>query len=398
MADATVIRSGPTWPILPASMAATGRASVAASLRSRAAVSWYVGAGISLLWLATLVEDVVGASRGPASAAIGVALVVVYGLAFLVAGPTVWALPVRGRLLVVAGLWAYTFVFTPWVGWAIGGTWTYVGVLIGVCVLDWRLTWKLVFGLGALAVVTGYLAYGPVQDIFFAPAITVSISAMMAAFARNLASMNQLRAAQAELERMAVEQERGRVARDIHDILGHSLTVITVKAELARKLVEVDAERAGREIGEVEDLARGALADVRATVAGFRGVSVSGELAGARTALEAADIVADLPVSTEQVPAGFRELAGWVVREGVTNVIRHASARTCRVRLDAHGIEVADDGVGPSAGAEGAGGAAFDTANASNGLRGLRERVESAGARLSIGRSDLGGFSLRVAW
>ncbi|UOE44722.1 sensor histidine kinase [Agromyces larvae] len=401
MTETTVIRGGPTWPILPASMAATGRSSIRASLRSRAAISWYVGAGFSLLWLATLVEDVVAASNGPASEAIGIAVVAVYGLAFLVAAPIIWALPARGRLLVVAGLWAYTFVFTPWVGWGIGGTWTYVGVLIGVCVLDWRLTWKLVFGLGALAVGTGYLAYGPVQDIFFAPAITVSISAMMAAFARNVASMNQLRAAQAELERMAVEQERGRVARDIHDILGHSLTVITVKAELAGRLVTVDADRATREIGEVEELARGALADVRATVAGFRGVSVSGELAGARTALEAADVRADLPVSTEQVPAEYRELAGWVVREGVTNVIRHANAQTCRVRLDARGIEVADDGVGPSAGASGptdSAAAAFDPASASNGLRGLRERAEADGARLSVGRSDLGGFSLRVAW
>ena len=158
---------------------------------------------------------------------------------------------------------------------------------------------------------------------------------MMAAFARTTAAMNQLRATQAQLEELAVERERGRVARDIHDILGHSLTVITVKSELAGRLVEADPARAKAEIAEVEALARGALADVRATVAGVRGVTVSGELAAARSALAAAGIAAELPSSTDTVPAERRELAGWVVREGVTNVLRHSAASVCRITLGA---------------------------------------------------------------
>jgi two-component system, NarL family, sensor histidine kinase DesK len=208
----------------------------------------------------------------------------------------------------------------------------------------------------------------------------------MAAFARTTATIAQLRDTQAELELLAVERERNRMGRDLHDILGHSLTVITVKAELAGRLVDADPERARAEIGEVEGLARGALADVRATVAGFRGVNVSGELAAARSALTAAGIVADLPSSTDTVAADCRELAGWVIREGVTNVVRHSGASTCRISFRGREVEVADDGVGPSA-----------SATTSTGLSGLRERVEAVGGRMSVGRSDLGGFSLRVA-
>ena len=103
----------------------------------------------------------------------------------------------------------------------------------------------------------------------------------------------ELAQAQRTIAELAVKAERSRFARDLHDILGHSLTVLTVKAELAGRLVALDPERAEREIGEVEALARQALADVRAAVAGYREVSLPGELASARAALEAAGIVAD---------------------------------------------------------------------------------------------------------
>lgn len=114
-------------------------------------------------------------------------------------------------------------------------------------------------------------------------------------------------------------------------------------------------------------------------------MSVTGELAGARAALSAAGIEADLPGSVEAVPADSRELAGWVVREGVTNVLRHARATRCRIRVDERSVTVDDDGVGI--------GAAGDSGT---GLAGLRGRVELAGGRMSVGQSDLGGFSLRV--
>ncbi|MFE5408245.1 sensor histidine kinase [Microbacterium sp. NPDC056569] len=360
------------------------RGSLPRALWSRATAGWYVGAGFALVWLVSLAQQVIARSPSTASAIVGVTLVVVFAVAFLVSAPIAWTLRTRGRLAVCAGLFALSFALFPWLGWDIAPTWAYVGVTFGMCAFPWRWTWPPILGLGLLALVTDGLTGGWDENVIWVPAVIVSISLVMASIARTTATTSELRHTQRQLEALAVERERGRVARDIHDILGHSLTVVTVKAELAGRLVDVDPQRAKAEIAEVESLARGALADVRATVAAVRTVNVSGELAAARAALEAAGIAAELPSSTDAVPPGGRELAGWVVREGVTNVVRHSGATRCRVTLGSE-VEIADDGVGPSGRSTG-----------STGLSGLRERVEAAGGRLTVGRSDLGGFSLRV--
>jgi two-component system sensor histidine kinase DesK len=201
----------------------------------------------------------------------------------------------------------------------------------------------------------------------------------------------ELARAREQLVELAVAQERARLARDVHDILGHSLTVITVKTELAGRLLEAldpdpRLDRVRAEVSDVEALARAALADVRATAAGTRTVSLPGELAAARQALEAAGIVADLPLATEEVPAVSRELFAWVVREGVTNVVRHSGASRCAVRLTSTSIEVADDGRGPGP----------SDGSSGSGLAGLCARVTAAGGRLEAGASAEGGFLLRV--
>ena len=368
---------------LEATIRATGP--LPRALWSRTTAGWYVGAGFALVWLVSLTQEVIAQSPSTAAATIGVTLVVVFAIAFLISAPLAWTLAHRGRLAVCAVLFALSFSLFPWLGWDIAPTWAYVGVTFGMCVFPWRWTWPTILGLGVLALVTDGVTGGWDENVLWVPAVIVSISLVMASIARTTAAMSQLRHAQKQLEALAVERERGRVARDIHDILGHSLTVVTVKAELAGRLVDIDPQRARAEIAEIESLARGALADVRATVAGVRTVNVSGELAAARAALEAAGIAAELPSSTDAVPPGRRELAGWIVREGVTNVVRHSGASVCRVTLGTHEVEIADDGVGPS-----------DSADGSTGLSGLRERVEAAGGRLAVGRSDLGGFRLRV--
>jgi two-component system, NarL family, sensor histidine kinase DesK len=205
----------------------------------------------------------------------------------------------------------------------------------------------------------------------------------------------ELAQAQARLAELAVQNERSRFARDLHDILGHSLTVLTVKAELAGRLVALDPERAEREIAEVEQLARQAMADVRAAVSGYREASLPGELASARAALYAAGITADLPTAADAVPPERRELLAWTIREGVTNAVRHSAARHVWVRLDADGVEVADDGRGP-AGDPGAVGVRGDQHG--HGLAGLRERAAAVGAAVTVSRREGGGFVLRVGW
>jgi two-component system sensor histidine kinase DesK len=353
-------------------------------LWSQTARRWYLGGGISLIWLLSAATDIVHAAGSAASAALGIVLLCVYALAFLVAAPINWTLTRRRRIPVIAAVFVLSFALWPWLAWGLCGIWTYVGVLIAAAILPWRVTWPSILGLSLLALLFEVIDSGWNANVLWVPAIIASISLMMAAFMRSIQSVNQMRLAQREVERLAAERERGRVARDIHDILGHSLTVITVKSELAGRLVDADPARAKAEMAEVESLARGALADVRATVTGFRGVSVSGELAAARAALAAADIALDAPATTDAVAPQYRELAGWVVREGVTNVVRHAKARRCRIRLEPGRVSVEDDGMGPGASASG------------TGLTGLRERVDAAGGILSVGRSELGGFRLEV--
>ncbi|MDG4805558.1 histidine kinase [Micromonospora sp. WMMD1120] len=219
----------------------------------------------------------------------------------------------------------------------------------------------------------------------------IVFAVLLASFAMfgvaQLAQRNsELRAAQQEIGRLAVAEERARAARDLHDILGHSLTVVAIKAELAGRLIAVDTDRAAAEIAEVEALARSALADVRQTVGAYREVSLGAELAGARSALAAAGIAADLPAEVPELPPEWDRLFGWAVREGVTNVVRHSGARCCVIRVRPDRVEVGDDGRGPSS-PDGGG----------YGLAGLRERARRLDAVVTVGRRPEGdGFLLRV--
>ncbi|MGC0141998.1 sensor histidine kinase [Pseudactinotalea sp. Z1732] len=175
--------------------------------------------------------------------------------------------------------------------------------------------------------------------------------------------------------------ERDRVARDVHDVLGHSLTVITVKAELAERLIEVNPEQAQHELTQIQALTREALAEVRATVAGLRVARLDDELERAGAALSGAGISAELPTDTSAVDPRHRIVLAWVLRELVTNVVRHSAATRCQVLLGGSWIRVTDDGVGVPEGATG------------HGLRGVAERIGCG--TLSI-RTGAGGRGTEV--
>jgi two-component system sensor histidine kinase DesK len=262
------------------------------------------------------------------------------------------------------------------------GTFVYVAV-VAVGLLPMRLALGFAAFVAALATVLTLTVSGwsrdPASLLFSIGLATVAT----AAFVRLLRRNAELALAREDLARLAVEQERARFARDLHDLLGHSLTVITVKAELAGKLMNRDPGKAAAEVADIERLAREALADVRSTVAGYREVTLAVELSSARSALDAAGIEAELPGALDEVPGERRELFGWVVREGVTNVVRHSRAQRVRVAVSPTSVEVVDDGSGCPG-----------TVVGGHGLDGLRERLAAVGGRLEAGPVDSGGFRL----
>lgn len=195
----------------------------------------------------------------------------------------------------------------------------------------------------------------------------------------------RLRLAQEEIERLATVAERERIARDLHDLLGHTLSVIVLKAELASRLMERDPKRAAVEVDEVERISRTALAEVRAAVSGYRGLRLATELEGARRTLEAAGIAVETDVDGVELPDARDEVLALAVREAITNVIRHADARTVHIELrnrrDGVRLTVTDDGRGGDA-PEG------------SGLRGMRERLAAFGGRLE--RDGASGTRLQI--
>ncbi len=206
-----------------------------------------------------------------------------------------------------------------------------------------------------------------------------------------------LQAARLELADLAVAEERTRIARDLHDTLGHSLSLIALKSELARRVLPDDPERAATEIGDVERVAREALSSVRDTVSGYRQPTLAMELAGARVALSAAGIDGEVEPAPDDLPRDVDAVLGWAVREGVTNVLRHSDAGRARIRVIVGGgvraVEVEDDGSGGGR-VEPAG---DGTQAAGMGLAGLSERATALGGSLEAGPMPGRGFRLRVA-
>jgi two-component system sensor histidine kinase DesK len=193
-----------------------------------------------------------------------------------------------------------------------------------------------------------------------------------------------LREARATVAQLAANEERLRLARDLHDLLGHSLSLITLKSELAGRMLPDHPEKAAQQVADIEQVSRQALVDVREAVTGYRRPRLSGELAGAQVALTAAGVTAELPAEPDltDVAEESESALAWALREAVTNVVRHSGARRCAVELlrrqtlDGPVLElsVEDDGSGGSGHGPG------------NGLTGLTERLEKVGGALEAGR------------
>jgi two-component system, NarL family, sensor histidine kinase DesK len=239
--------------------------------------------------------------------------------------------------------------------------------------------------------------------------------------------MYRLKETRAELARAAVAEERLRISRDLHDLLGHSLSLIALKAELAGRVIGTDPERAAREIGELETVARRSLTEVRQAVTSYRQPSLAAELVSSRRMLASAGIDCRLRVpGAYSLPPAVDGLLAWTVREGATNILRHAAARHAEIVMELTDTEasacLSDDGAGPggdalaaiAAAVPAAGGATAADAGggrgpagvadagaggapAGSGLAGLAERAARLGGTLSAGAGERGGFRLRVS-
>ena len=286
-------------------------------------------------------------------------------------------LPVIGAILVLG------LVFSPWNPGAVC-FFIYAAAFVGEAARPAVGARYLVFILALLALETSLIGiprFAWAWGLLFC-LIVGGINIHFAEVARGTA---KLRLAHDEVERLATQAERERIARDLHDLLGHTLSLITIKAGLAARLAATDPERAEVEMREIETVSRQAMAEVRRTVQGYRFLSLGGEVARAKIALAAAGVELKITSAPYDLDAQTESAIAQALREGVTNVVRHAGAHSCRIDFRQHQddftLSVSDDGKGGQA-AEG------------NGLAGMRERIESLGGK--IDRNGKRGTALTV--
>lgn len=264
--------------------------------------------------------------------------------------------------------------------------WLFIGVsAIAGIILSFRNASIVVFGLTLLTLGFSVSSSGSLLSANWLQIIPLvllvrGLGLDMIGFVRLSDALKELHTAREELAQQAVTEERLRMARDLHDLLGHTLSLITLKSELAGRLLEKDSHAALQEIHEVERVARQALREVREAVAGYRQRTLRGELDGARQILEAAGIICTVEQEAQPLPPSIEVVLAWIVREGVTNVIRHSRAQRCLIRITAADknvrVEVVNDGNPRVENSD---------VQTGSGLSGLAERVAGLGGRIETG-------------
>lgn len=337
----------------------------------------WLAAGFAGIWLVFLLfpltQILANTQLSNIEKGLGLVAVLVFALVYLASYGAPWVLPGTSTwhrtllwsliLLIPTAALAYTlglwwlYFFTYFVAiWAFQ-TPPRIGLTVG----------SLITVLSTFVMVVYYPhifqqgGYGFITGAFF---VLIMAALSAGGDARDLRREQQQRTEQAE-----------RIASDVHDVLGRSLTVINLKAELATALVEADPARAQREMQEISELSRTALAEVRATVTRLKIPTFAGEILASARALETAGIKAHLPSGQEaQVTGTNSVLFSWALREGITNVIRHSGAENCWVKVEADRLEILDDGVMPPD---------YELVRG-NGLTGLAQRVKASGGNLLL--------------
>ncbi|MBE1465166.1 sensor histidine kinase [Kibdelosporangium phytohabitans] len=335
---------------------------------------------LALLFLLARVAEIKNGANGGLLTAVALGLIACYVAACLIAlwkGPVA---PPRQRIGMVIAVFVSGAAPALLLGSPSYLTDLTYATVIGLMLLPLRYSLPLgavtaISQIGWMSLGCGRVKWGEVATLV---GVTVAVGTVFAL----VFTIGHLRAARAQVRAMAVNQERERVARDLHDVLGHSLSTMTVKLGLARRILEStgDIVSAVGEIRELEGLSRQALSDVRATVSDYRTVSLAAEIAGAGVALRAAGVRAELPTAADDVIPALQGVFGYVVREAVTNVLRHSDADRCSIRLGRDWVEITDNGTVTAEVAAG------------HGLTGLAERLAAVSGTLEHGKGPDGGF------
>ncbi|MFC1442522.1 histidine kinase [Streptacidiphilus sp. N1-10] len=351
-----------------------------------------------------------------------------YPVSDLVAGPHQAGARIAGWILLVLFLGCYALLvlrrsvsggagrWSPLYGWLLGAMLVIAMVTCFTLGDNWLALYSYtavsgglilpqryaIYGVGVvtgLVVVTGLTLHSDAGSLI---PITLSAflgGAAMTGLQRLVRTMQELREARQAVAALAASDERLRMARDLHDLLGHSLSLITLKSELTSRFMDQERYAEARaQVDDIEKVSRQALVDVREAIGGYRRPKLAVEIAAARTALTAADIQTDTDPAIADPHPGLgpdeEGALGWALREAVTNVVRHSGALHCTVRLSEHMepggtrslcLEVADDGGGAKKAGHG------------NGLTGLAERLALADGRLEAGPGERGrGFTVRA--
>lgn len=291
-------------------------------------------------------------------------------------------LPLRWRWAYIGFFVGLMLLTAGWAGWGFTNFAVYLSVMIAA-LIPWRTARFVVLGWNLLVLASAI----PERSV---AAVLLAVMGLLfgLAFGGGFEAgrvRHRLQAAEQRVSTLAVAAERERIARDLHDILGHSLTAISIKSALAGRLTDADPAAAQAQMAEVEQIARVALADVRATTTGMREVRLAGEIASSRSVLMAAGVEAVVASAVPPMSDQQSQLLGYVVREAVTNVVRHADAGHCTIEVDEDSVTITDDGVGMTR-----------SPRQGSGLGGLRRRVADAGGVLVVRPGENGGTVLRA--
>lgn len=271
---------------------------------------------------------------------------------------------------------------TPALGW---GAISFLPFLMAYAsyVLGTVWHWVTAFGAVALTLLTVFASIATGQDPPFMLLAIVVI--MLAVNTLNVWLISRSIVADELKVSLATSEERESIARDVHDLLGHSLTVVKLKAELAMRLIEKDPAAARVELEEISRLTGEAIAGVRGTVTGLRAEGLAEQVQSSRAALESTGVTVTVVGDPGALSPAQSLPAAWILREATTNVLRHAGATRVGISFEPGTISVEDNGVG----AKGRSG---------NGVRGMAERASAAGATLRIGEGKNGGTAVSLTW